>query len=344
MHRSLLGSSRLAAIALAAGVLTIGVSTNAASHPKPFRSTTQIAPPPAITFNFMTVDGNPNSSNNRVTGINQLADIVGVYGSNCTNDPFTSFTSAWPFTKFVVHDYPNSKGTYLTSITENNPPALAGFVCSPDGKPGIWGAILYNDKWYLIPPDPNEGTGQNAVMELLGINDNPTAVGYYLDSNGSAHAFEVSLPSEQVAYFYPPFTLSAEAAGINGKGDVTGVETSIANNVQGWFHVNFSYYTFSYPESLSTTPYGINWQDQIVGSYMDSSGKTQGFISGDPAIKLSFQPIYEPKNLGLTVVSDVNNYDCITGWYRGAQKQLHGFVATSSDWPECTLPSSARSR
>jgi hypothetical protein len=56
---------------------------------------------------------------------------------------------------------------------------------------------------------------------------------------------------------------------------------------------------FHYSNSDYTVPWGVNWQDDIVGRYEDQEGTTHRFILTLPLGSQTWQQINEPKREGL---------------------------------------------
>jgi hypothetical protein len=310
---------------------------------------------PASQYTFLPVDypTSPPASPNVVTGINQDGSIVGVFGNGCGgNNPYNSWMSTDkgpPWTHFQLDNYSSAAGTYLASLDSNEQEnGAAGWVCSPNGRAGTWGAIrpTLSGSWYLVPPS---GTGPNAVTQILGLNDWVTGVGFFKDGAGVAHPFAVNCPNlvcgtSASSYFSPGLSSSARAVSMNTKGDVVGVMT-VGSTTEGWYYVDGGYYTFQIPQGsgTNTVPYGINWQDEIVGTYVDGYGVTHGFVLGDGTKGgKGFTTFDEPNaRSSTTILTDINDHECISGSYQDTSGTQHGFVAMPTNLIFCngTTPS-----
>jgi len=281
--------------------------------------------PTPIPFVYQTVD-DPSSTKNEVTGINQLSKIVGVYGAGQGSTTPQSYTSQSPFTKFRGLNYPGAQGTFMTSLSSNK--LQAGYVMAPGNQNGTFGVTRIGGVWTLFA-DPNEGTGSNAVTEIFGINDSEYAVGYYVNSSGSDAPFELNVPTGVFTDIMPPGTTNAVATGIDGKGNIAGWESTSAG-AKGFILVNGTYYTYTYPGSTATYALSLNWADQIVGDYVDSSGNTHGFYLIGPThggATQVWQSIDEPNAAHGTWVTGINNHHDICGYYVDANGIEHGFIA-----------------
>ena len=294
--------------------------------------------PNSISYTFQTVDDPASTSNfNRVTSIDDAGEIVGNYGDTSTcpsSDPLSSFSSQPGYTSFTPLNFPNANGTYAASIPPSgglNSQLIVGYACGVKSlnKNTVWGFIDYQNNWSLIKKPSNEGSGVCAVNQILGINDSQYSVGFFLDSNCNGHAIEIT-PGEVIKKLYPPNASSAEATGIDDNGDIVGFETT-SSGIQGWYFdaSTNQYSTYSFPGAIATESYGTNSQGYVVGTYENTSKKWRGFLLVNPTAPPSqqiWQDIPEPKSVGVTVISGINDLDDICGWYEGAQI-YHGFVA-----------------
>ncbi len=332
-------SSLCASAALAVGIfgLVVSACSGPGSAPastsallpqaqsfKPHASTS--ATPSPIPFKFQTVD-DPNSGVNAVTGINQLSKIVGVYGGGQSSNIYRSYTSQPPYTKFTGINYNGSQGTYATSLSSNR--IIAGYVIDPTSQNGILAFVRTNGIWTLLT-DPNEGTGNDAVTEILGINDSDYAVGFYTNSSGIQMPFELDILSEAFTKLSPPGGGNAAATGINGKNDISGWQQT-SNGIRGFFLKAGTYYQFWYPGAQATYATSLNWSDQVVGYYEDASGGWHGFLLIGPnkgGTAQVWQTIDDPNAAHGTWVTGINNHHDICGYYIDANNVQHGFVAT----------------
>jgi hypothetical protein len=281
--------------------------------------------PSPIPFVFKTVD-DPNSNFNEVNGINQLSKIVGTYGTGQGSNIYASYTSQPPYSKFIDLNDQGSQGTVATGLSSNK--IDVGYVIDPSGlSAGTWGFVRISGLWTVLE-DTNEGTGSDAVTEILGVSDSEYAVGFYTNGSGINVPFELVVPTETFTDLHPPGASNAEATGINGKGNISGWEAT-SDGAEGFYLQAGTYYPFSYPGSETTYALGLNWQDQVVGDYIDSQKKVHGFLLTGPTrggAKQQWQAIDAPDASG-TWVTGINNHDDICGYYIDGSGVQHGFVA-----------------
>jgi hypothetical protein len=327
MMRSPFQASLALGIALSATLVSAcngGSTFLPASHALAPQSKTTSSPTP-IPFKFQTVD-DPNSLKNQVNGINQLQKVVGVWGGGQSSNMAMSYTSQPPYTKFRSLTAPNSQGTFATCINDTR--TDGGYIIDPGSRSGIWGFLRIRGVWTYLS-DPNEGSASYAVTEILGLNDNNFAVGYYVNSKGNQIPMELDVTKLKYTDLQPPGAKNAEATGINGRGDIVGWEAT-SQGATGFFLQNGTYYTFAAPNATATYASGLNYGDQVAGSYVDSSGTTHGYVLTGPSNggdRQTWQTVDEPKAAAGTWVTGINRHDDISGYYIDAAGVQHGFVA-----------------
>ena len=88
-------------------------------------------------------------------------------------------------------------------------------------------------------------TSKPAVNQLLGINDQGEAVGFYNDAKGNAHAYEWDRVSKQFTSIDPPGATSATATAVNDHGSVAGFFTEASGDVAGFIEHAGNWQTLS---------------------------------------------------------------------------------------------------
>jgi hypothetical protein len=281
--------------------------------------------PTPYTFDFATLNNPASSTFNCVMGVNNLNHVVGYYGSGTQDDPSHGFNSTLPYTKFRGMNYPDAVSTVATSLSSISE-IFAGYFVDNSAGHHTWGFIRNKGIWSQYK-DYKTPKGPNSVNELLGVSDSDVAVGFYTDSYG--HDVPYELVDGRYHALQPPGAVSAMATGINKIGDITGTVTLTSQVTEGWILRNGFYSEFSYPGSSSTQASAVNYEDQVVGSYVDGQG-THGFILDRPAspTEMFWQSIDEPKAAGTTVITSINSHHTISGCYVDASGNTDGFVAT----------------
>ena len=371
--------SRGASVILAAAAISIGAcsspswgissapsnETSNISHMRPLSKN------PIAWVKWFTVNepGAPPKANNKITGISDGQDIVGVYytgtssSSNSTSFVATPSTGASGFMGFKTFTPPpGASSLYLTSRIPSGKGGEAGYIMGTGGSSctGFCGTI-HMAGWTTIT---NPATGHCADTRLLGIGAARITVGYYIWGDNCLHAapfeeYAVStccgsqVGSPQFAAFNPPGTYaSAVATGMNGNGDAVGYTTDSSGNSTGWFYRFFSYYTIAYPGATSTQPLALAWDDNVVGLYVNSDGSVHGFLVQDPGgSNETYQPVYfnnGSQKYSYTVVASIDDCNDISGWYAtNGALPFNGFVATTASAKtstKCSIGSLLKSR
>lgn len=296
-----------------------------AQAPSSIQSSHGIRPMGATAWTFTTLDDPNNPSYNELLGINNEKEICGFDGAGTTKDPANGFCLAEEGNgHFRQHDYPSlALDTYVTSL--NNTKAIAGWYQSNFGP--IFGFIYQHGVWTSYK-DLKLRHGSTNITKLLGLSDAGLAVGYYTDDSGNNHGFELNSTIGKYHGIVPPGGISVEATGINGKGDIVGWMTTASGQIKSFLLIGGSFTTFAAPKSTNTQALAVNWQDQIVGSYVDSNGATHGFLMSNPLNHPTWMTIDEPKANGVTVLTSLENHDYIVGYYIDSVGNTNGFLMT----------------
>jgi hypothetical protein len=284
--------------------------------------------PTSMSFKFQTVDDS-GSTVNAVAGINNASEIVGNIGAGTGSSPMESYYSTPPYSSFTPVEDSKAADTVATSL-DNSPSnqMQAGYIINPPQLTGTWGFVRVNGIFTLIK-DRKEGTGNNAVTKILGINDQQFGVGYFVSPTGVKLPFEVSIPSQKFVVLKCPGAKNAAATGINNAGDIAGWY-STGSETDGFFERVGVYYDLEDPGAAGVTvANAVNAHDDIVGYYLDSSNVKHGFIVTDPqgGSQQVWQTIDEPDAANGTVITGVNDSDDISGYYVDSGGVQHGFVA-----------------
>jgi len=157
-----------------------------------------------------------------------------------------------------------------------NPPMIVGYFSDQTGKqhgftlpPGLGGPInVFN----------------NLSTQTFGINNTRRMVGTLKETSGEFHAFYLSGPDVASAQRIDiPGASRSDAYGINDAADpaqVRHVGTYTMGGIDhGFVHnVASGVATFDFPGAQQTRAFGVNDAGEIVGEYVDSSGRIHGFI------------------------------------------------------------------
>jgi hypothetical protein len=80
-----------------------------------------------------------------------------------------------------------------------------------------------------------------------------------------------------------------------------------------------------FPAATFTQALGLNNLQEVVGTYMDASKNTHGFLYD--ATALQYQSVNDPHGVDTTIVNGINNQGQIVGFYVDSLGNTDGFLA-----------------
>jgi hypothetical protein len=179
------------------------------------------------------------------------------------------------------------------------------------------------------------------AQNLLGINNDGKAAGFWTDNNGHTNGFIVDLNTLTFMEI-PPATFGAmavatQASDITDNNEVCGFWTDANGNNHGFtvFIVNGHFQMFQ-PlvirgvgvTAVSTSPFGCNGRGEVVGSFIDSQGNNHGFIFDTMDFHL-YDALGSSQNAAFgvkgTFINGINNQRAIVGFFSDGEN-VNGFV------------------
>lgn len=369
---------------LASAIAIAGCSSNDTST-LPTKATFLAKPDANIAWNFTPVVFGSGDSDSLVTSMNDESRIVGVSGK--AGSTYNSYSGKCTLTtgtnvffvcsKIVERDYPTALSTYIagqnqgkfevgwavpsSAVPSCNPCGFVRILNNPNGdearrNSGSGGMSCFNPQqdnessWCMFK-EPNEGTGNCAVTEILGVNSYRDPVGFYETNNGNGatctqQAFGMNWTSGSKLYTYHKFIIpgaaSSTATGIDDQGAVIGTMTTSGSKpiTKAWTYVGSGYQTFQCGgSSANDNTYALGVvgikSNLVVGYYVDSAApyKTHGFYVREPQSPFpNCETIdYSTKtttSVVLTAVTSIDDSDDISGYFQAEGSQpLEGFVA-----------------
>jgi hypothetical protein len=318
-HAARLGVAAFAAGTVAGALLAAGPA---------FAATASHHATAATNYTFTTLDDQADPTFNQLLGINGHHVIAGYFGSGAdAQHPNKGYVLKPPYGQgnYTNENFPGSAQTQVVGI--NNLNDTAGFWVTGNGtNHGFveWNGVFtsYND-----PKTPHMA---GSVNQLLGINTNGVAVGFYNDAAGNSHAYEVNQATRVYTAIKIPGAVSALATGINNAGYIVGIATDASKVTTSWLRSPTGQLTtFQFPGGSDTQAFGINPQRQIVGSYLDGNGVMHGFVLTNPQGPTShWQKIDDPNGVGSTVVNGINGAGDLVGFYTDSAGNTDGMLAS----------------
>ncbi len=212
------------------------------------------------------------------SGINNIGQIVGRSGTSLfveQNGAFVQISLPGPlFTDFgsapsVNHPSINDTGQIAGTVVINTPP-----TCNDC----LFAFVYSNGTTQTLPFGSGDvaafAVGINNLGQVVAVNRGPEST--------TSFVYQLSSVQNQATNFGFAGTLGAQASGINNSGQVIGIWNGGGPAGGPGFVVTDNILTTVElsglgPGALTVT--GINDSDELVGSYIDSSGHTHGYAA-----------------------------------------------------------------
>jgi hypothetical protein len=317
---------RVAAATVASGLLTAGalaLTTTAAS---------------AATLNagqgyrFETLDNAHDVTFNQLLGINDRGVIAGYFGSGAQGHPNKGYLLLPPYGQgsYVNENFPGSVQTQVTGL--NNRGVTVGFWSSMNNA----NQVNDNHGFYQAHGTfhtadfPTGSPAAPPVDQLLGVNDNDVAVGFYTDANGNNHGYEYNIDRHRFSTVTEAGVTSLTAAAVNNRNDVAGFYTNPGTgNTDGFIKFgNRTFIDLAVSGASSTMALGVNNHDEVVGVYTVGSGSSAQMHGFTWTPQHGFRTVDDPHGAGTTTINGVNDHGQLVGFYVDAAGNTDGFLAT----------------
>lgn len=228
---------------------------------------------------FSSIDF-PGATFTRALGINRFGDIVGdeskIANFSSSGNEFGYLLRGGVFTSIV---FPDSDNSIPAGINANDD--IVGWYL--DNK-GMHGFLLSGGVYTSI-----DFPGAAAFTQAWKINDSGEIVGRYVGAtDGKHHMFMLSNGSFTLIPDVPSAfeTAVVEDGGLNSAGDMVSQYCSTercglsknVDNLHGFLLSGGMYTTIDFPDAAGTIALGLNRFDDIVGGYVDTSGKIHGYL------------------------------------------------------------------
>ena len=285
-----------------------------------------------VTYHFWTIDNQAGRGFNELLGINNSNVMAGSYGDGSERASVRGIPRPLAKSNPIIHAGKNSvqsslehqgqqlNVSQLQLTTVNNAGDIGGNLWDAQGDEYPWvtwtgSATAYMDR---------EG------KQLLGLNGDPgTAVVFDTNPSGKLQAYKMDQGSGSLTSVGQR-GISTKATGINDQGAIVGF-IRLSNGVFSLMWPNNSGVDtlLSKPGWKDIQAWGINDEYQVVGSYEDRSGITNGFVETEPGGPTSvWQEIHFP-GATETVVRGINDSGDLVGYYTDSSGS-HGFLAEPS--------------
>lgn len=289
-------------------------------------------PAQAATYTFQNVVNSDaaiggDANFNQELGINDSGVVAGYAGDGQVL-PNKGYTVTPPaYTSFTAENFPGSAQTQVVGINSNSSPTTVGFWVDAAGN--NFGFVDQNGSFTSVA-DPNTPTAPS-VNQLLGVNNNNVAVGFFTTVNGFNQGYTYTIATKTFSPVNDPNGVSTTAAGINNAGEIAGFYVDAGGNTHGFLEIGGVFMTIDDPNGTNTMLLGLNNVGQAVGSFVEANGETQGLLYNIAAN--SFQTISDPNASATpafmvngTTINGVNDQGGLVGFYSNGT-QVIGLVA-----------------
>ena len=285
-----------------------------------------------------TLDDQADPTFNQLLGINNEGTIAGYFGSGAAGHPNKGYTLTPPYGQGNYHNE-NFLGSVQTQVTGiNDQGVTVGFWADANNANMVndnFGFVKQNGVFTDVvdPAGKGKAAGGMTVEQLLGVNDNDKAVGFWTDANGNNHGFTYNVNSKSFSEVDIAGFASTTTTAINNEGHIAGFVVGANGNDVSFIKEGNTIDWLNGPKgAVSVQALGINDKDQVVGSYTDSTGATHGFLFDEQS--KTYATIDDPHGVkgptAMTVLNGINDKGQVVGFYLDAAGNTDGMLVNVS--------------
>jgi probable HAF family extracellular repeat protein len=295
-------------------------------------------------FQFTTLNNNADPTFNQLLGINNKGVIAGYFGSGTppTTHPNKGYTLAPPYGQgdYTNENFPGSQQTQVIGI--NDPGLTVGFWADANGD--NFGFVDHKGTFTDVvdPNAPIPSPGTPSVTQLLGLNNHGEAAGFYTDAAGNNHGFIYHIAGQTFAPVTIDGSTSVTATDINNNGEISGFYQN-GTATDGFLDNHGKITTLTGPQGATDVmAFGLNDKGQVVGSFVDANGNTDGFLYNAKSHLYTtiVDPNAQPATPGgptTTVVNGLNDKGQLVGFYTDANGNTDGMLVSTQGSPHSHL-------
>jgi hypothetical protein len=281
-------------------------------------------------YSFTTLDNPADLTFNQLLGFNNHGIIAGYFGSGAAGHPNKGYVLVRTRGGFRImnENFPGSTQTQVTGL--NDLGVTVGFwsdMNNANQQNDNFGFYWLHGRFHNVN-FPTRNNSTPPVNQLLGVNDQDVAVGFYNDAQGNSHGYTFGIHGGWFHRVTINGASSLTAAAINNRDDVAGFFTNAKGAVDGFLRTaRGRTYTLAYPGASMTQALGVNDFREVVGVYTVGSGNnavTHGF-TWTP--QRGFRSVDDPQGMGATTINGVNDFGDIVGFYTDGAGNTDGFAA-----------------
>lgn len=297
---------------------------------------------------FKELDNPGDTHFNQLLGINNSGVIVGYFGDGA-KVPNNGYVLI-PLDHYSVENFTNlasgdkASQTQAIGINSSRFPTIVGFYT--DKNTGFTHGFIDTNGAQVAADDPAGMHVTTPTQNLLGVNDDSQAAGFWVDNAGHEHGFVVQFNAEgsdQAFTEVPPSSfkgaVATQVSNINNAHEICGFWTD-TNGVSHGFTgpLGGKYTTLNVKikgvVAANTQAFGCNNNGDVVGQFTDSKGDLHGFIyhlgeyTQFDAPGSSQNPVFGVQG---TLINGIDDLGDIVGFYSNGSTRVSGFVEYAAD-------------
>ncbi len=287
-------------------------------------------------YSFTTIDNPADLTFNQLLGFNNHGIIAGYFGSGAAGHPNKGYVLVRTRAGFKImkENFPGSTQTQVTGLNDRG--VTVGFwsdMNTANQQNDNFGFYWRSGRFHNVD-FPTRDNATPPVNQLLGVNNQDVAVGFYNDAKGNSHGYTFGIRGGWFHRVTINGASSVTAAAINDSDDVAGFFTNAKGTTDAFLRTaGGRTYTLAYPGASATQALGVNDLREVVGVYTvgtGSSAATHGFTW---APGRGFKTVDDPQGAGATTINGVNDFGDIVGFYTDGAGNTDGFAAVPAGQP-----------
>jgi hypothetical protein len=316
--------------ALRVGVVTLAVAALASLATAALPSATALGASKlhAMSYHFRTLDNRRDLTFNVLEGINNKLVIAGDFGSSASH-AYLLFPPRYGQRDYRNLDFPGSAQTQVNGLNDHG--VYVGFGIGHVGAFG-WYAMngVFHEVNFAARNQPPQGSRTD---ELVGVNNDDVAVGFYADASGNAHGYEYDIGTHSFSAVTEPGAKYLVAAAINNRGDVAGFYFTNPGTSHAVGFIRYRDGTsvdLRAPGACSTWAMGVNDTGEVAGFYTPCGQPTATAMDGFTwTPQAGFTTVNDPDGVGTTTINGVNDDGDLVGSYTTDHGKItNGMLAT----------------
>jgi hypothetical protein len=297
-------------------------------------------------YSFTTLNNNNDPTFNQLLGINDHGLIAGYFGSGAAGHPNQGYLLQPPSgqASYTGENYPGSVQTQVTGL--NNQGATVGFFSDQNNQNMMnnnFGFYNSGGRFHEVNFPANDNATP-PVDQLLGINDQGVAAGFYTNAQGNNRGYTYNTHTRRFTRVLVPGSPagtagpSLTAAAIDNSGDIAGFYTTAAGVTDGFVKDGRHFTDLAFPGAASTMALGVNNGNEVVGTYTVGTGSSAVMHGFTWTPSRGFATVDDPNGVGATTINGVNNHGDLVGFYTDTAGNTDGFLATPGASATPTVP------